>query len=105
MGKHFPQDFPKRPRPTTSTSLQRAAKSPKAHLPAADAEPPSNLEGLLLWSEGAVKPLLEQVCQGMPEAERVAALKQWFTAVAKYVLPDQLGYVTVGQRPGRRPQK
>jgi hypothetical protein len=55
---------------------------------------------LLEWSETTVRPRLEQVCQVLDEKQKAAELKKWFSAIAAYVLPGELGYVTVGKKPG-----
>jgi len=109
LGKYFPSDFPPpeprqpgpKPEPTSSQGLTSETKSESSGLPAADAEPPTNLEGLLSWGEGAVKPLLELVCASLPAPKRAALVRQWFNAIAAYVLPPEEAFVSVGRKPGR----
>ena len=61
---------------------------------------PKDFGELLAWSEGTVRPLLEQVCQPLDEKHRLSELKRFFTAVAAYVVPAEICYVSVGKRPG-----
>ena len=61
---------------------------------------PKDFVGLLAWSECTVRPLLEQVCQSLDNKRKAAEVKKWFAAIAAYVLPEELTYVTVGRRRG-----
>lgn len=107
LGRYFPGDFPPRkprpkPAPASSQGLTNGTKSKSPDLLTADAEPPTNLEGLLSWGEGAVKPLLQQVCASLPAPARAALVRQWFNTIAGYVLPAEDAFVSVGRKPGPR---
>lgn len=112
MGKYFPDDFPKaqprkpresrpKPEPTSSQGLTSETKSESSGLPAADAPPPTDLPGMLHWADGAVKPLLEQVCAPLPVPARTALVRQLCNRIAGYVLPPEEAFVFVGRKPGR----
>ncbi|MFI5116869.1 MAG: hypothetical protein ACHP8B_09240 [Terriglobales bacterium] len=100
MGKYFPDDFPKaqprkrresrpKPEPTSCQGLTSETKSESSGLPAADAPPPTDLPGMLHWSDGAVKPLLEQVCAPLLVPARAALVRQLCNRIAGYVLPPE----------------
>jgi hypothetical protein len=109
MGTYFPEDFPKpqprksrlKPEPTSSQGLTSETKSESSNLPAADAPPPMDLPGMLQWSDGTFKPLLEQVCAPLLVPARAALVRQLFNTIAGYVLPPEAAFVFVGGKPGR----
>jgi len=109
LRKYFPGDFsppkPRQPRPkpepTSSQGLTSETKSESSGLPAADAPPPTDLPGMLHWSDGAVKPLLEQVCAPLPDPDRAALVRQLCNRIAGYVLLPEEAFVFVGRKPGR----